>query len=76
MATPPHLRTGFRHGWWGATQFSTCAGAPGTLCACPERGAPGAAEACGALGARAACGASGAPHVPGTLGPQGHLARL
>ena len=49
---------------------ATCAGAPGTLCACPERGAPGAAGACGTLGARGARGASGAPGVPGTLGPQ------
>ena len=57
----------------------TCAGAPGTLWACPERGAPGAAGACGTLGARGARSASGAPDVPGTLGPQGclaHLARL
>ena len=54
----------------------TCAGAPGTLWACPERGAPGAAGACGTVGARGARSASGAPDVPGTLGPQRCLARL
>eukprot|EP00959_Pyramimonas_sp_CCMP1952_P007762 162159-Pyramimonas_sp.AAC.1 len=48
----------------------TCAAAPGALCACPERGAPGAAGARGAPGALGARGASGAPGVPSMLGPQ------
>ena len=80
MATPSRLRIGFRQRWWGPTWFPmcavTCAGAPGTLYACPERGAPGAAGARGTLGARGARGPSGAPGVPGTLGPQGCLAHL
>ena len=80
MATPSRLRIGFRQRWWGPTWFPmcavTCAGAPGTLYACPERGAPGAAGARGTLGARGARGPSGAPGVPGTLGPQGRLAHL
>ena len=71
---PSRLCIGFRHGWWGPTCIPmcdvTCAGAPGTRCACPEHGTPGAAGACGTLCARGARGASGAPGVPGTLGPQ------
>ena len=69
---PSRLRIGFRHGWWGPTCIPmcavTCAGAPGTRCACPEHGTPGAAGACGTLGARGARSPSGAPGVPGTLG--------
>eukprot|EP00959_Pyramimonas_sp_CCMP1952_P327139 6848152-Pyramimonas_sp.AAC.1 len=56
----------------------TCAGAPGTLCACPRRCASGAAP-CGthgARGARGASGASGARGVRDTLGPHGCLAHL
>eukprot|EP00959_Pyramimonas_sp_CCMP1952_P126400 2643624-Pyramimonas_sp.AAC.1 len=54
----------------------TCAGAPGTLCACPGRGEPGAAGPCGTHGARGACGASGPRGVTVTLGPKGCLAHL
>eukprot|EP00959_Pyramimonas_sp_CCMP1952_P188835 3949454-Pyramimonas_sp.AAC.1 len=64
MACPPRLCAGFRQRRWGPTCFRmcavTCAGAPGTLCACPRRGTPGAAGPCGTRGARGARGASGA----------------
>eukprot|EP00959_Pyramimonas_sp_CCMP1952_P058245 1216022-Pyramimonas_sp.AAC.1 len=69
MATPLRSRTGFPQGSWGPTRFPS-AGAPDTLCACPEGGAPGAVGACGTHGARGSRRASGAPGVPGSLGPQ------
>eukprot|EP00959_Pyramimonas_sp_CCMP1952_P380546 7972651-Pyramimonas_sp.AAC.1 len=50
----------------------TCA--PGTLCACPERGAPGAAGPCSM--AHVEHVALGAPGEPGTLGPPECLAQL
>eukprot|EP00959_Pyramimonas_sp_CCMP1952_P323073 6760249-Pyramimonas_sp.AAC.1 len=66
------MRIGFQQGWWGSACFPmravARADAPDTLCACPERGAPGAAGVRSAPGARGACGASGAPGMPGTLG--------
>eukprot|EP00959_Pyramimonas_sp_CCMP1952_P051234 1070974-Pyramimonas_sp.AAC.1 len=65
MDTPPCSRMDVRQRRWGPICFPTCAvtcaGAPDTLCAGPERGAPGATGACGTRGARGARGASGAP---------------
>eukprot|EP00959_Pyramimonas_sp_CCMP1952_P053358 1116122-Pyramimonas_sp.AAC.1 len=48
---------------------ATCAGAPGTICARPERGAPGTAGPCGTHGARGGRGASGTPCLA-RLGPK------
>eukprot|EP00959_Pyramimonas_sp_CCMP1952_P287628 6015281-Pyramimonas_sp.AAC.1 len=48
-AGPPDtmMGIGFRQKWWGPICSPmcavTCAGAPRTMCTCPERGAPGAA---------------------------------